>query len=442
MRDGAGNPVVVYHATESDITAFNTRDAVENQSFYYGEDNGREKDAGGFFFTPDKTLANDYAENRPNANIIPVYLKLNNPVYLDEMSLEEQGNYLREARANGHDGAIIGDGLEYVVFTPEQIKSAIGNNGEYSKSNPDVRFSQTNTAADDSKTLEQSIKQKAVYQAGAALSSVKNWLKQGRPLMLGTLTDLQIDQVYRDITGGAVSQYQRLRTQMEADRNDILLDAETRIDPLWDALGKQEKADLSNLMHDATMSRLHPDKPLDENSYYLEAKQKVERAKKPETKAAYEAELHIIERNHSELARQYQALTPKAKALYATMEQTYNQQWETLREAIEQRLVDLLGENKGRAMAATMRLKMESALKHGPYFPLTRFGDYVVKARKGDEYVREHFERRIDAEQAVKQYQRDGYNALMTVKEEGNGDSANAHQLGMELLDFLEEAKG
>lgn len=442
MRDGAGNPVVVYHATESDITAFNTRDAVENQSFYYGEDNGREKDAGGFFFTPDKTLANDYAENRPNANIIPVYLKLNNPVYLDEMSLEEQGNYLREARANGHDGAIIGDGLEYVVFTPEQIKSAIGNNGEYSKSNPDVRFSQTNTAADDSKTLEQSIKQKAVYQAGAALSSVKNWLKQGRPLMLGTLTDLQIDQLYRDITGGAVSAYQRLRTKMEAERNDILLDAETRIDPLWDALEKQEKADLSSLMHDATMSRLHPDKPLDENSYYLEAKQKVERAKKPETKAAYEAELHIIERNHSELARQYQALTPKAKALYATMEQTYNQQWETLREAIEQRLVDLLGENKGRAMAATMRLKMESALKHGPYFPLTRFGDYVVKARKGDEYVREHFERRIDAEQAVKLYQRDGYNALMTVKEEGNGDSANAHQLGMELLDFLEEAEG
>nr|WP_323902032.1 hypothetical protein [Aeromonas caviae] len=177
MRDGAGNPVVVYHATESDITAFNTRDAVENQSFYYGEDNGREKDAGGFFFTPDKTLANDYAENRPNANIIPVYLKLNNPVYLDEMSLEEQGNYLREARANGHDGAIIGDGLEYVVFTPEQIKSAIGNNGEYSKSNPDVRFSQTNTAADDSKTLEQSIKQKAVYQAGAALH-VQNLKRQ------------------------------------------------------------------------------------------------------------------------------------------------------------------------------------------------------------------------------------------------------------------------
>lgn len=305
-----------------------------------------------------------------------------------------------------------------------------------------LKFSQSNSAADSGPALEQSLKQKAAYQAGAALGSVKNWMKQGRPVMLGALTDLQIDQVYRDITGGAVSQYQRLRTQMEADRNDILLDAETRIDPLWDALGKQEKADLSNLMHDATMARLHPDKSLDENSYYQEAKQKLERAKKPETRAAYEAELHIIERNHSELARQYQALTPKAKALYDTMQDTYTKQWESLRGAIEQRLEDLLGVNQGRAMAAEMRQKMEHALQHGPYFPLTRYGDYVVKARKGDEYVREHFERRADAEQAVKQYQRDGYNAVMTVKEEGGGDSANANQLGMEMLSFLDSADG
>lgn len=303
-----------------------------------------------------------------------------------------------------------------------------------------IKMSQS--VADNSPSLEQSLKQKAAYQAGAALGSVKNWMKQGRPVMLGALTDLQIDQVYRDITGGAVSEYQRLRTQMEADRNDILLDAETRIDPLWDALGKQEKADLSNLMHDATMARLHPDKSLDENSYYLEAKQKVERAKKPETKAAYEAELHIIERNHSELARQYNALPANAKALYDTMQDTYTKQWESLRGAIEQRLEDLLGVNQGRAMAAEMRQKMEHALQHGPYFPLTRYGDYVVKARKGDEYVREHFERRADAEQAVKQYQRDGYNAVMTVKEEGGGDSANANQLGMEMLSFLDSADG
>lgn len=303
-----------------------------------------------------------------------------------------------------------------------------------------IKMSQS--VADNGPALEQSITQKVKYQAGAALGSIKNWMKQGRPVMLGILTDLQIDQVYRDITGGAVSEYQRLRTQMEADRNDILLDAEIHIDPLWDALGKQDKADLSNLMHDATMARLHPDKSLDENSYYQEVKQKLDRAKKPETRAAYEAELRTIERNHSELARQYNALPANAKALYSTMLDTYTEQWEALRGAIEQRLEDLLGVSEGRAMAAEMRQKMEHALQHGPYFPLTRYGDYVVKARKGDEYVREHFERRADAEQAVKQYQRDDYNAVMTVKEEGGGDSANANQLGMEMLSFLDSVDG
>uniref|UniRef100_UPI0022E0E83A methyltransferase n=1 Tax=unclassified Aeromonas TaxID=257493 RepID=UPI0022E0E83A len=140
-----------------------------------------------------------------------------------------------------------------------------GPNGGKGKRN--IRFSQSQGAG-----LAQGMAGRAKYQAGGVLDAVRNFLKQRRPLMLGTLTDLQIDQLYRDITGGAVSAYQRLRTKMEAERNDILLDAETRIDPLWDALEKQEKADLSSLMHDATMSRLHPDKPLDENSYYLEAK--------------------------------------------------------------------------------------------------------------------------------------------------------------------------
>ncbi|MFM5335758.1 PLxRFG domain-containing protein [Aeromonas enteropelogenes] len=303
-----------------------------------------------------------------------------------------------------------------------------------------LKFSQS--LAGQADTLANTLRDHHRYTPGSAIGAVNSWLKQRRPLMLGTLTDLQIDQVYRDITGGAVSEYQRLRTQMEADRNDILLDAETRIDPLWDALGKQDKADLSNLMHDATMARLHPDRSLDENSYYQEAKQKQARAKKPDTRATYEAELRIIERNHAELTKLYNALPANAKALYGTMLDTYTVQWNSLRGAIAQRLEDLLGVNQGRALAAEMRQKMEHALKHGPYFPLTRYGDYVVKARKGDEYVREHFERRADAEQAVKQYQRDGYNAVMTVKEEGSGDSANANQLGMEMLDFLDSADG
>lgn len=45
----------------------------------------------------------------------------------------------------GYDGIIVKDeevgGTSYIVFRPEQIKSATDNNGEFSRENPDIRFS-------------------------------------------------------------------------------------------------------------------------------------------------------------------------------------------------------------------------------------------------------------------------------------------------------------
>jgi hypothetical protein len=287
---------------------------------------------------------------------------------------------------------------------------------------------------------DQSIIGKAESLAKAAPSSVLNWIKEQRGVGLRALTDLQIDQIYRGVTGGAVSRYQKLRTKMEADRNDILLDAETRIDPLWDSLGKEQKKALSNLMHDATMAKLHPDLSLADNSLYQEAKERLDKAVKPETKARYQDELNTIADNHKHLAERYNlGLNKEGKALYQTMRETYDKQWADLRDAIEQRLEDMMGA-EGKTLSAELRLQMEHALKHGPYFPLARFGDYVVKASKGDEHIREHFERRKDAEQAIEQYQRDGYNAVMTVKEEGNGGQANSNALGMKVMQLLDQA--
>lgn len=270
-------------------------------------------------------------------------------------------------------------------------------------------------------------------------SSAINLMKQKRPLVLGALSDLQIDQVYRDITGGAISRYQKLRTQMEADRNDILLDAETRIDPLWDALSKDQKSILSNVMYDATMYKLHPDISLNDNTLYQEAKERLEKARKPETRAKYAEELKVISDNHKALSERYKMMPAKSRELYKTMKGVYDQQWNDLRDAIDARLTDLMGD-KSRELSERMRTEMERALQHGPYFPLTRFGDYVVKATRGDEYIREHFESRKDAESAVKQYQRDGYNARLTVKEDGSGGGANANKLGAEIMEMLDKA--
>lgn len=271
-------------------------------------------------------------------------------------------------------------------------------------------------------------------------NTVLNWMKEKRAVALGTLTDLQIDQIYREITGGTVGRYQQLRTLMESDRNDILLQAETEIEPKWEALGKAAKAGLSDLMHDATMNRLHPDRSLEDNTLYQETKGKLGRAKTAESKAALQAELDGIRKVHQELAQRYRLLDKPSRELYDTMRKLYEAQWQTLRQAIEQRISDVMGAG-GKALASQLRLKMEKALQHGPYFPLARFGDYVVKAKKDGDYIREHFEKREDAEAALNQYRADGFDAVLTVKEQGSGNQANMHALGMEVMKALDEAQ-
>lgn len=86
---------------------------------------------------------------------MPVYLSLQNPKVI-EFSRRGQGGFvaademreiLAEAKFDGHDGAIIkgwqdgSGGVQYVAFRPEQIKSAIGNNGDFDPGNDDIRFS-------------------------------------------------------------------------------------------------------------------------------------------------------------------------------------------------------------------------------------------------------------------------------------------------------------
>jgi hypothetical protein len=106
------------------------------------------------------------------ANIVPVYLALQNPLTVDGTGLsfdpEQQAEWLNQAKAGKHDGLIIrkyedgGFGYDYnyrsagrhdvfVAFAPEQIKSAVGNDGNFNPADPDIlrsaRRTQTETPA-------------------------------------------------------------------------------------------------------------------------------------------------------------------------------------------------------------------------------------------------------------------------------------------------------
>lgn len=176
-----GQPLVLYHGTGKDFTVFDTdkRAGSNIDSGFLGR---------GAYLTNEPRVADYYAEAGLNAafspNVMPVYASLQNPFMWGTKTqgvrgLVSRGERLPEAihdevirrtgfefdpamdpdfaaepglsqavtdilREKGYDGVIATfDGVpgEYVAFEPTQIKSAIGNNGNWDAANPDIRYS-------------------------------------------------------------------------------------------------------------------------------------------------------------------------------------------------------------------------------------------------------------------------------------------------------------
>jgi hypothetical protein len=208
--DAEGKPMVVYHGTGSDISAFDTNPDSE---------------FGSHFGTADQ--ANAMAESRSGyglpANVMPAFLSLKNPVRLidegtfnpvsvsrqliakgivtaaevaaindqDVPPMFRRTGALNAAKlrdllvGKGYDGVVYlnrGEGFEpngredaisdalsdaqflaaipeakdsYIAFRPEQIKSATGNDGNFDGANPDIRRS-TERDEDGNETLRSS----------------------------------------------------------------------------------------------------------------------------------------------------------------------------------------------------------------------------------------------------------------------------------------------
>ena len=146
--DADGKPLRVYHGTgATDIGAFNVSDRGS-----YG---------GGIYLTPEIRGANDYAIYRgaPSSTVYPVYAAIKNPASGSEAaqvaSWKGEENAREELIRRGYDGVVDMRSGEIVAFYPSQVKSAIGNNGNFDASNPDIRYNvadegkinQTDTAA-------------------------------------------------------------------------------------------------------------------------------------------------------------------------------------------------------------------------------------------------------------------------------------------------------
>jgi hypothetical protein len=171
--DADGKPLVVYHGTAADFNAFDLSKFGLTDAGWFGK---------GFYFTEDKAIADRYGKTKS------VFLSLEKPMSSDEAAfgadtvkqiiaetkrldpkfspkdwleddlageksaLDQLENMYRAGAetskvlqavtdVTGFDG-VVSKGI-YIAFNPTQIKSALGNNGNFDGNNPDIRFSRS-----------------------------------------------------------------------------------------------------------------------------------------------------------------------------------------------------------------------------------------------------------------------------------------------------------
>lgn len=330
--DADGKPLVVYHGTHSSFTEFKPNDAL----------------GGGMFFSPSPEEAGAFT-GATGSNIMPVYLSAQK-VWPKIVRSYDEVKAIRAAKSKGYDAIRVRDDqngvVNWVVFDPTQVKSAIGNNGNFDPANADIRFSRTTDAAkavgDTLKSITVSnVKQRAGFK-------LTDYLGIG----LQALGRRQIVDIYGDML--PLAEYNRLVQQMEADKNEGGAEADQLV-TRWAKLDDEGK--LADLMHDATLAQIDPAEDFvdgDDKGKYLE------------------------------LQRKYNLLSDEAKKVYADTRDSYKAHHAKVRSAIKERIErsEIKGERKA-ALLKQMDDEFFKAIK-GVYFPLARFGQYAVTVKGPD----------------------------------------------------------
>lgn len=171
-------------------------------------------------------------------------------------------------------------------------------------------------------------------------------------LGLQALGRRQIVDIYGDML--PLAEYNTLVAQMEADKNEGGAEADQLV-KRWAEL--PDEAKLADLMHDATLAQIDPDKP------YVDG----------DDKAA-----------HMMLQGRFKALSDDAKAVYRATRDAYQAHHAKVRSAIKERIErsELKGPRKAELLKQ-MDDEFFAAVK-GVYFPLARFGQYAVTVKGAD----------------------------------------------------------
>ena len=140
--DSKGDALIVYHGTRKEFDTFGTKKTSMSNKHRM------------WYFTNDKEMANTHAgfskgitdTESYGSNVMPVYLSINNPKIL-KMSeidvIEDLGYWATDEQldgflSQGYDGLMLEDKSQIIALNPNQVKSAIGNDGNYSKTDDNI----------------------------------------------------------------------------------------------------------------------------------------------------------------------------------------------------------------------------------------------------------------------------------------------------------------
>lgn len=161
--DADGKPLVVYHGTNASFSVFTKNKAL----------------GGGMFFSPSPKEASAFAFAN-GANIMPVYLQADR-VWPSIVRSYNEATAIAKAKSSGYDAVRVRDAenglVNWVVFRPEQIKSATGNAGTFDPGSADIRYSRTTSASTAKRQATQAVRDTVADFLGDAGAKVSWWDK-------------------------------------------------------------------------------------------------------------------------------------------------------------------------------------------------------------------------------------------------------------------------
>lgn len=338
--DENGEPQVVYHGTSSQFTRFKLGGGLLGR---------------GVYLTDRYEEAQNYAGSRSQdseGTVMPLFANIREMFNSNSKTTREQ---IVGAMQGGFSGIRHQfNDMDYLVaFNPEQVKSAVGNTGLFSSQDTDIRFSRQanaqqiiqNLVGNMNKQGRNKLKTEAGYKATHALQYV-----------LGALGRRQLTELYQKLLP-QLKPYNDMVAMMDADQNEVAAMSD-ELARRWADL-KDEK-ELANVMHDATLAKIDPAKP-------------------------YQPGDNVAE--YAKLKKQFDALSDDAKKVYREARDAYKKHHRDVRQAIQDRILRSSMSNQKKTELLQQMDANFFGYTQGVYFPLQRFGKYVVLVRDAKDQV-------------------------------------------------------